>query len=65
VVPPADPEREKELLEDAANLLTLIISDSVLDRLTKEEKVEGCKLWARLKTMLQQGGLRRYIGLQQ
>jgi hypothetical protein len=64
VVPPADPEREKELLEDAADLLTLIISDSILDRLTKEEKVEGRKLWARLETMLQQGGLRRYIGLQ-
>ena len=44
MVPPADPEREKELLEDAADLLTLIISDSILDRLTKEEKVEGCKL---------------------
>ena len=44
VVPPADPKREKELLEDAADLLTLIISDSILDRLTKEEKVEGRKL---------------------
>ena len=51
------PSNEQELLNDAADTLTLMISDTILDRLTKEEKTDGRKLWAGLEVMLQPGGV--------
>jgi hypothetical protein len=60
---PKDVDAEKELLEDAAEVLTFNISDSILDRLTKEEKTDGRKCWAKLEELLQRSGVRQYIAL--